>query len=120
MSITWTENAESRAMLAPSVIKQQNKATFGASDYVTGGYAVYPAAFGLSAIRSLIPTGFTSTALGSPGSQQWVAVEPAVSGPAASNPWFIKAGYFGSGGFTETASNTNFGVGGMDWEASGY
>lgn len=117
MSITWTENAESRAMLAPSVIKQQNKATFGASDYVTGGYAVLPSAFGLSAIRSLIPVGFSAYGAGTPASVIWIAVAPAVAGPAASNPWHIVAL---TDTLAETASNTNLNGGTMDWVAEGY
>ena len=120
MSITWTEKPDSRVMLGPQNEQEQSKASFGASDYVTGGYPVYPANFGLSSIRALIPVGFSSVAAGTPGSQDWVAVQPAVAGPAASNPWFLKAGYFGAGGFTETASNTNFGAGTMDVLAIGY
>jgi hypothetical protein len=120
MSITWTEGADSRAMLGPENMQQQNKAAFGTSDYVTGGYPVYPAAFGLSKIRALIPVGFSSTAAGTPGSVQWVAVQPAVLGPAASNPWYLKAGYFSAGAFNETASNTSFAGGTVDFLATGY
>jgi hypothetical protein len=117
MSITWTENAESRAMLAPSVQMQQNLASFGASDYVAGGYPVYPSAFGLSAIRALIPVGFSSSAAGSPGSVIWEAIKPATSGPAASNPWYLKAL---TDVLAETASNTNFAAGTMEVLAIGY
>lgn len=117
MSITWTQTTDSRAMLAPSVIKQQNKASFGASDYVTGGYPVYPSDFGLSAIRALIPVAFSGFAAGQPGSALWEAISPAVAGPAASNPWHIVAL---TDVFAESASNTNFAAGTMSWEATGY
>ena len=117
MSITWTENGDSRAMLGPNVTLQQNKASFGASDYVTGGYAVYPSAFGLGAIRALIPVSFSGFAAGQPGSALWEAISPAVSGPAANNPWHIVAL---TDVFAESASNTNFTGGTMDWMAIGY
>lgn len=117
MSITWTMNNESRAMLAPSVIIQQAKASFGASDYVTGGYPVYPSAFGLSAIRALVPVAFSSIATGTPGSVIWEAIQPTIFGPAASNPWYLKAL---SALGTETASNTNIGGGTVDFLACGY
>lgn len=117
MSITWTINGESRAMLGPSVIMQQNKASFGASDYVTGGYPVFPKSFGLAAIRSLIPVSFSGFAAGQPGSALWEAISPAVSGPADSNPWHIVAL---TDVFAESASNTNFAAGTMSWEAKGF
>ena len=118
MSITWTEQADSRADLGPGVIMQQNTASNSASDYVTGGYPVYPSAFGLSSIRALIPVGFSSTAAGTPGSVVWVAIKPSTLGPAASNPWYLKA--LTASNWTETASNTNFANGTMDWIAAGY
>jgi hypothetical protein len=117
MSITWTEGADSRAMLGPENIQQQNKATFGASDYALGGYPVYPAAFGLAKIRALIPVGFSGFAAGQPGSALWEAIQPAVAGPAASNPWYLVAL---TDTFAETASNTNFAGGTMDLLAIGY
>src|SRR5665213_1888115 len=117
MSITWTENAESRAMLGPSVQLQQNKASFSASDYVAGGYAVYPSDFGLSAIRALIPVGFSATGVGTPATCLWVAIQPTTKGPAATYPWHLKAL---TDVFAETASNTNFAAGTMDWMAIGY
>jgi hypothetical protein len=117
MSITWTEDTDSRFQPAPSVISQQNIASFGASDYVTGGYPVYPSAFGLSAIRALIPVGYSSIASGTPGSVIWEAISPAVAGPAASNPWYLKAL---TDTFAETASNTNFSGGTLRVQAWGY
>ena len=117
MSITWTENAESRAMLAPSVQMQQNLASFGASDYVAGGYPVYPSAFGLSTIRALIPTGFSSSAAGTPGSVIWEPIKPAISGPAASNPWYLKAL---NDTLAEVSASNNISGGTMDWLAMGY
>jgi hypothetical protein len=117
MSISWKMNNESRAMLAPSVIIQQATASFGASDYVTGGYPVYPSAFGLSAIRALVPVAFSATGSGTPGSVIWEAIQPAIYGPAASNPWYLKAL---SGLTTETASNTNLSGGTIDFMACGY
>ena len=117
MSITWTQNTDSRAMLGPSVQLQQNKASFGASDYVLGGYAVYPSAFGLAVIRALIPVGFSSIAAGTPGSVIWEAIQPATAGPAASNPWYLKAL---TDVFAETASNTNFAGGTADFMALGF
>jgi hypothetical protein len=117
MSITWTENSGSRAMLGPDVQMQQNVASFGASDYVAGGYPVYPSAFGLSSIRALIPVGFSSSAAGAPGSAIWEAIKPAVAGPAASNPWYLKAL---TDVLADTASNTNFAGGTMEWMAIGY
>jgi hypothetical protein len=122
MAITWTENAESRAMLAPSVQMQQNLATFGASDYATGGYAVYPSAFGLSAIRALIPVAFSATAAGTPGGYVWQAVKPSTAGPAATNPWYLRAmrQTAATGPLVETASNTDFSGGTADFLAIGY
>ncbi len=120
MSITWTEEAESQ-LRGTSAILQQNTASFGASDYVTGGYPVYPASFGLSAIRSLWIGGVSATGAGTPGSVEWEAVAPAVAGPANSNPWYLKAGYHGTGNvWNESASNSNFSGGTLRVLAFGY
>lgn len=122
MSITWTEDADSRANLGSGgVIIQQNIAAFSASDYVTGGYPIYPSAFGLSAIRGLDVVGVSGTGAGTPGSVSWVPVSPATAGPAASNPWYLKAGYNGTGNaFNESASNSNFAGGTLRVLAFGY
>ena len=122
MSITWTQNFDSRSVLGPNSIQQVSTASFGASDYATGGYPAYPQNFGLSAIRGLIPTGYTASGPGAPGGYVWQAFKPAISGPAASNPWFIKAFQTASNGgqLIETASNTNFSGGMISWSASGY
>jgi len=124
MSITWTENADSRAVLAPSVIMQQNKASFGASDYVNGGYAVYPSAFGLSSIRALIPVAFSASGAGNPGGYVWEAIAPATAGPAATYPWYLRAFQQTSatGPLVEpaTSASCNFNGGTMDWMAIGY
>ena len=122
MSITWTENGDSRAQLGPSVEMQQNKATFGASDYATGGYAVYPSAFGMSAILALIPVAFSSAAAGTPGGYVWAAIKPTTGGPAATYPWYLRAlrQTAATGPLVETASNTDFSGGNMDWMAIGY
>jgi hypothetical protein len=122
MSLTWTENGDSRAMLGPNVVMQQNKATFSASDYATGGYAVYPSDFGLSMIRALIPVGFSATATGTPGGYVWAAVKPSTLGPAASYPWYLRAlrQTAATGPLVETTSNTDFSGGTADFMAIGY
>lgn len=53
MAITWTEDADSRCHLGPSVAQQCNIATFAASDYPTGGYTINPASFGMGRIRGM-------------------------------------------------------------------
>lgn len=119
MSISWTINNDARADLGPENIIQKSTASFGSSDYVQGGYPVYPANFGLSAIRGLIPCSFSATGAGTPGGYEWVPVAPAVAGPAASNPWFLKSMQTGAPP-TETASNTNFSGGTLGVIAFGY
>lgn len=120
MSITWTEDAESQ-LRGTSAILQQNTASFGASDYVAGGYPVYPASFGLGAIRGLVVAGVSGTGAGTPGAVEWEAVAPATAGPAASNPWHLQAGYHGTGNaWNESASNTNFSGGTLRVLAFGY
>jgi hypothetical protein len=118
MSITWTIQSDSRADLGPSVIMQQNTASNSASDYVTGGYAVYPSSFGLGSIRALIPAGFSSSSSGAPGSAVWEAIKPSTLGPAATYPWYLKV--LTASNMAETASNTNFAGGTQDWIAIGY
>lgn len=120
MAITWTEVADSHANLGPSVQMQQSVASFGASDYPTGGYAVYPGSFGLGSMRSMIPCGVSSVSSGAPGSVVWAFEPPATAGPAASNPWRMKAGYITSAGFTESAANTDFSGGTLNVTAIGY
>jgi hypothetical protein len=122
MSITWTIDNDSRQNLGPSGELVQARASFSASDYATGGYAVYPANFGLSSIRGLFAVGFSSIASGTPGGYDWAAVEPTTKGPAASNPWYLKSLSQNSttGPLVETASNTNFASGTMDLVAFGY
>lgn len=97
MSIIWTEDADSRAMLGPGVEMQQNTATFGASDYVTGGYPVPPNAFGLSRIRGVAVVGRTGNALG----YDWQY------NPSASSiiPYQQSAS---NGPLVQSASNTDF------------
>lgn len=63
MALTWKEDAESRQDLGFSGIIQMNTASFSLSDYTASGYAVNPVAFGLAAIRGLIPIGYTGTAV---------------------------------------------------------
>jgi hypothetical protein len=97
MAITWTENTDSRAMIGPSVQIQQNSASFGASDYVTGGYLVDPQWFGLRKIRGAIVVGLTGNALGylweyNPTASNLIAYQPGASNTA----------------FSQTASNTDF------------
>jgi hypothetical protein len=97
MAITWTEDTDSRADLGPSTIQQQSLATFGASDYVTGGYFVDPQWFGLRRIRGAVVTGLSGNALGylwqySPSASSLYAYQPGASNTA----------------FEQTASNTDF------------
>lgn len=112
MSITWTEDADSRQNLGISGIQQQNSAAFSLSDYPSGGYPVYASAFGLSHIRSLIPVAYTGTALGLVFQYQ----KPAISGPAATNPGFIRVW----NGSTEVSVSNNIIGGTVDFRASGY
>ena len=119
MSITWVVEGDARHDLGPNGILQKARASFGASDYVTGGYPVFPQNFGLSAIKGIWPIGFTATGAGTPGGYEWVPVEPAIGGPAATNSWFLKSMQTGAPP-TETASNTNFNGGSMDVLAYGY
>lgn len=97
MSITWTEDAESRFVAGPSAIMQENVASFGASDYVTGGYFVDPKWFGLARIRGLWPVGANGGALG----YMWVY------NPSASNLMAYQQSA-SNGVFAQTASNTDF------------
>jgi len=126
MAITWTQNNDSLAQLGPSVMVKQTLATFSVSDYVTGGYAVYPAAaFGFSAIRALLPVAFSAAGAGTPGGYLWEAIKPAVGGPAASNPWYLRAFQQNaqsstSNPFTEVPPGTNFASGNMDFMGFGY
>lgn len=119
MAITWTEDADSRRNLGDSSIQQVNTAAFGVSDYVLGGYSVVPGSFGMSHIRGLIPIAYT----GNTGSVTWAYQKPAVAGPAASNPGFLKA--YGDGGptvgavATEVSASSNF-TGVVDFLADGW
>lgn len=97
MSITWTENADSRVMLGPGAISQQNVANFGASDYVNGGYFINPAAFGLGRIRGIVPVGATGNALGYVWQYNSSASNLMAYQQSASN-----------GPLVQTASNTDF------------
>jgi hypothetical protein len=97
MAITWTEDSESRANLGPSNISQMNVATFGASDYVTGGYFVDPQWFGLRRIRGAVVVGQSGNALlynweYSPSASSLQAYQQSAS----------------NGPFAQTASNTDF------------
>jgi len=112
MAITWTENADSRQNLGDSGIVQVNTATFGFSDYPSGGYPVYAGAFGLSYITSLIPTAYSGTALGLLFEYQ----KPAVQGPAATNPGFLRL-YSGN---TEVSASNNILNATVDFLAFGY
>ena len=120
MAIIWTEDADSRQNTGPSGIQQQNGASFGASDYVPGGYPVYASAFGLSHIRALIPCAYTGTA----GAYTWAYIKPAISGPSATNPGYLKV--YGDGGPTsgapsvEVSASTNFQSSTVDFMAYGY
>jgi predicted permease len=97
MSITWTEDSDSRANLGPGAIMQQNSASFGASDYVNGGYLIVPAAFGLSRIRALLAVAATGNALGYVWNYNASASSLISYQSSASN-----------GQFVQTASNTDF------------
>lgn len=99
MSITWTEDADSRQNLGPAGIAQQNKATFNVSDYPNGGYPVPPANFGLSRLRSLIPCAYTGAARG----YVWEYDN-------TNNPGVLRvyAQNGTDGPLVETASNTDF------------
>jgi hypothetical protein len=110
MSITWTMDNDSRAMLGPSATVLQATASFSASDYVTGGYPVLPSAFGLGSIRCMLEAGSTSNAVGYPGGYEWNPVAPSVAGPAASYPWYLQALRQNgtTGPLVETESNTDF------------
>ena len=112
MAITWTEDADSRQNLGISGIMQQNTATFGFSDYPVGGYPVYASAFGLSHIRSIIPCGYSGSALG----LQFQYQKPAVSGPASSNPGFLRL-YSGA---TEVSASNNINNSTVDLLAYGW
>lgn len=63
MSITWTTQADSRQNLGFSGIIQPMRMTFGASDYLTGGYAVTPGQFGFGRIHGLWVIAQAGTAL---------------------------------------------------------
>lgn len=97
MAITWTEDTDSRVNLGPGAIQQQNTATFGASDYVTGGYLVLPAAFGLARIRGAIVVGQNGNALGYDWQYNSSASNLIPYQQSASN-----------GPLVQTASNTDF------------
>ena len=124
MSITWTEDADSRQNLGPSGIIQQNTATFSVSDYQVGGYPIYASAFGMSHIRSLIPCGYGGgIGAGYPAGYVWQYLKPAVAGPASSNPGYLIA--LEQNGLTGSlaqvsASNANFAGGSLDLLAFGY
>lgn len=122
MAITWIEGADSRQNLGDSGIIQQNTATFSASDYVPGGYPVYAGAFGLSSIRGLWPVSYSANGAGFPGGYVWEYIKPAVAGPAATNPGYLKA--FQQNGSTgplvEVSVSSNFAGGNADFIAFGY
>ncbi len=114
----WIEDADSRQNLGPSGIIQKNTAQFSLSDYPSGGYPVYAAAFGLSQIRSLIPCGYTGSAAG----YVFQYEKPAVSGPASSNPGYLKI--FEQNGTTgpliEVSASNNINGATADFLAFGY
>lgn len=106
MPIIWTENADSRQNLGPSGIVQLNSAAFAASDYVTGGYPIAPAAFGLGRITGLFVAGQTGTTEG----YIWAY-------DTSTNPGQLKA--LTAAG-TQTAAGTNFAAGTLTLMAYGY
>ena len=53
MSVTYVEGADSRQNLGFSGIIQVNKLNFTASDYVTGGYVINPANWGMGEIHGM-------------------------------------------------------------------
>lgn len=103
MAISWVEDADSRQNLGPSGIEQEDVASFGLSDYATGGYAVAANAFGLARIRSLVPCGFTGTTEG----YTWL-YDTATGKLKAYN------------GTNEVGANTNFSGGTVRCRAKGY
>lgn len=122
MALTWTLINDSRSNFGPSAIAQPAVASFGASDYVSGGYPVYAGQFGLTALLGVIPVGYSKVGSGAPGGYVWKYVTPAVAGPAASNPGFLVAQQQNgtTGPLVETASNTNFAGGTISVIAYGY
>ena len=123
MSITWTEDADSRQNLGIGGIIQQNKAAFSVSDYQVGGYPVYASAFGMSHIHGLFPVAYSGSGAGTPGGYVWQYIKPAVEGPAATNPGYLIAleqdAQTGSL-VPVTGSNTNFAAGTLDLLCFGY
>jgi hypothetical protein len=73
MALTIVESGDTRANIGIGQILQQATITPAASDYPTGGYAMYSAAgsapnnagqyFGLAVIHGLWPVGYTGTAI---------------------------------------------------------
>lgn len=122
MAITWQEDADSRQHTGPSGINQQNAASFGASDYIQGGYPVYASAFGLSHIRALIPCAYSASGTGTGAGYEWRYIKPLVSGPAVSNPGFLKAFQQNgtTGGLVEASASSNFSAGTIDFMCFGY
>ena len=119
MSITWTNDGDGRSNLGPSVILQAARASFGASDYVPGGYPVYAGAFGLSTLRGLIPLAYQGTTSG----YVWEYIRPTIAGPAVSNPGYLKvygSGASSGGVLTEVSASSNFSGGTADFAAYGY
>jgi hypothetical protein len=100
MSITWTEIADSRGNLGPSLVTQSNKATFNVSDYPTGGYPVNPQTYGMVRINDLIPSGYTGAARG------FVFQYDKTTQPTGNLKVYEQNGT--TGALVETASNTDF------------
>lgn len=122
MSITWTENAESRQNLGMSGVIQQNTASFSASDYVKGGYPVYAGAFGLSEVRSLIPAAYSAYGPGTPAGVVWRYITPNPGGNSFTNPGFLVALEPGASNaaFVEVSASSNFSAGNVKFLAYGY
>lgn len=103
MSITWTEDGDSRVDLGPSCIQQVNLANFSASDYSTGGYPVNPQAFGLARLRGAWLVGVAGTAVATVGGYDWVLDR---TGATSTPPtWKLRAF---STGTVEASTGTDF------------
>lgn len=63
MALTWTRDNDGLQNLGPSGIIIPAQAVPAATDYVTGGYAVSPATFGLGVLRGLMVLGVASAAV---------------------------------------------------------
>lgn len=122
MAITWTIDNEGRADLGQSGILQAVVGTFGASDYVTGGYPIYAKDVGMSSIRGIIPSGFSSFGAGNPGGYVWEAQSPSTPGPANTYPWYLRAleQSAATGPLVEPSASTSFAGGTIRLLVNGY